>query len=112
MSLQRIIQVANFSRKQINIRMVKSDMSGKYSLLKKYLTSLPDSQNNLTLSFNEIDHILNDKLPYSAHQYREWWENETEGSHVQAQCWMDAGWSVDTVDFNRKSVKLVRKGKR
>ena len=87
-------------------------MAGKYSLLDKYLSALPINQRDITLSFGQIERIINDILPLSALRYRAWWSNETEGSHVQARGWLDAGWVVDTVDFTGKQVRLVRKGGR
>jgi hypothetical protein len=86
-------------------------MAGKYSLLEKHLSILPVSQHEVTLTFIQIERILNDKLPLSAQRYRAWWSNEIEGSHVQARAWLDADWSVDTVDFFRKQVRLVRRGR-
>ena len=39
----------------------------------------------LTLSMNEIEEILEVKLPASANKYPAWWANELEGSHTHAQ---------------------------
>jgi hypothetical protein len=89
----------------------RSEMVGKYSQLERHLSLLPFEQHEVTLSFVQIERILNDKLPLSAQRYRAWWSNETEGSHVQARAWLDAGWLVDTVDFFRKQVRLVRRGR-
>jgi len=83
-------------------------MAAKYTPLEHYLTDLPISQRDVTLSFAQIERILNDKLPLSAMQYRPWWSNEAEGSHVQARAWLDAGWKVDTVNFNGKWVRFLR----
>jgi len=83
-------------------------MSGKYAPLKNYLRDLPASQKEVTLPFEQIERILNDKLPPSAYQYQAWWANQKEGSHVEAFAWMDAGWLVDTVNFAQKWVRFVR----
>ena len=40
-------------------------MAGKYTPLENYLRDLPDSQREVTLSFEQIERILNDKLPPS-----------------------------------------------
>jgi hypothetical protein len=47
-------------------------MTGKYTPLKHYLQDLPASQMEVTLSFEQIERILNDKLPPSAFQYQAW----------------------------------------
>ena len=83
-------------------------MTGKYDPLEKYLRSLPRAQEEVTLSFESIEQVLNDKLPPSAHEHRAWWGNQQQGTHVEAIAWMDAGWMVDTVDLREKWVKFVR----
>ena len=85
-------------------------MAGKYTPLEHYLRELPSSQREVTLRFEQIESILNTKLPSSAFEYRQWWENEKEGNHVNARAWANAGWKVDTVNFSEKWVKLVRVG--
>lgn len=82
-------------------------MAGKYTPLENYLRDLPESQREVTLRFVQIERILNDKLPASAY-YRQWWENEKEGNHVNARSWSNAGWKVESLDFNEKWVKLIR----
>jgi len=83
-------------------------MAGKYTPLEKYLRDLPDSQREVTLRFEQIERILNDKLPPSAYGYQAWWENEKEGNHVNARAWANAGWKIENVDLGRKRVRLVR----
>jgi hypothetical protein len=83
-------------------------MTAKYDPLEKYLRSLPRTQEEVILSFESIEQVLNDKLPPSAHEHRAWWGNQQQGTHVEAIAWMDAGWMVDTVDLREKWVKFVR----
>lgn len=83
-------------------------MAGKYTPLEKYLDGIAPSIREITLTFEQIERILNDKLPPSAKRYKVWWSNEIEGSHVQARSWVDAGWFKESVDFARKQVRMVR----
>ena len=88
-------------------------MAGKYTPLENYLRELPAGQRDVTLGFEQIERILNDKLPSSAHEYQAWWANEKEGNHVNARAWANAGWknadwNVESVDFTRKQARLVR----
>ena len=85
-------------------------MAGKYTPLEQYFRGLPANQREITLGFEQIEKILDAKLPSSAHEYRQWWENEKEGNHVNARAWANAGWKVENVDFNKKRVVLVRAG--
>jgi hypothetical protein len=87
---------------------MQGDMAGKYAALENYLRSLPNDQKEVTLSFTQIETIINARLPSSAYGYRQWWENEKEGNHVNARAWSNAGWKVESVDFNRKQARLAR----
>ncbi len=83
-------------------------MAGKYAPFENYLRDLPASQREVTLRFQQIEKILNIKLPPSAYESRIWWEKEKEGNHVTARAWSNAGWRVDSLDLDKKWVKLVR----
>ena len=83
-------------------------MSGKYTPLENYLRDLPANQKEVVLSFKQIEKIFNYKLPASAYEDRRWWDHDTEGNHVNKRAWSNADWKVESVDFNRKQVRLVR----
>ena len=83
-------------------------MTGKYDSLERYLRGLPSSQEVVTLSFEFIEEMMKDQLPEPAHQDREWWGNQKQGTTVEASPWMDAGWLVDTADLRARSVRFVR----
>jgi len=82
--------------------------TGKYAPLQMRLTNLSHSTSYETLSFGEIEQIIGDKLPPSAHNHREWWSNHA-GSHVQARAWLEAGWEVENVDQEARTVRFRRK---
>ena len=83
-------------------------MAGKYTPLETYLRGLPASQKEVTLRFEQIERILNDKLPASAYEDQRWWMHVTEGNHVSGRSWTNAGWKVESLDVNAKWVKLSR----
>ena len=85
-------------------------MAGKYTPLEHYLRDLPESQSKVTLGFEQIERILNAKLPSSAYEDQRWWEHATEGNHVNARAWTNAGWKIESLDVNKKRVKLIRIG--
>lgn len=74
----------------------------KYAPLKKYFADLPKKQQEVTLTFAEIEAILNDKLPDSPRKYKGWWANDIRGRHVQAVAWLDAGWKMESVDLTKR----------
>jgi hypothetical protein len=83
-------------------------MTGKYTPLENYLRSLPKSKREVTLGFEQIEGILNDKLPSSAYEDRRWWDHEAEGNHVNKRSWSIAGWKIESLDVSAKRVKFVR----
>jgi hypothetical protein len=83
-------------------------MAGKYTSLEQYLRVIPATQKEVTLSFEQIEQIIHARLPPSAYEYQQWWDNEKEGNHVNARAWADAGWKIQSVDFHRKQATLVR----
>lgn len=82
-------------------------MPSKYSPLEEHLRNLPEPQKELKLTFEQIESIIKSKLPASANEMS-WWEHETEGNHVNARAWANAGWRVDTVNFQGKWVRFVK----
>lgn len=72
----------------------------KYYPLFEYLQQQPDSE-LLELSFAEVEAILGQPLPSSAHTTRAWWANSQT---AQARSWQQAKWLVDDVDFEEKYV--------
>ena len=85
-------------------------MAGKYTPFEKYLRNLPENQNEVTLSFEQIEGILNSQLPSSAYEDQRWWEHEKEGNHVNGRSWTNAGWKIGTLDVNKQKVTLIRVG--
>jgi hypothetical protein len=83
-------------------------MTGKYAPLETYLRELPESQREIMLRFEEIEGILNSKLPSSAYEDRRWWDHEKEGNHINGRSWTNAGWKVGRLEVNEKWVKFVR----
>jgi hypothetical protein len=85
------------------IRSLGEIQMGKYYPLERYLSS--QKKGTLTLNFSAIEKIIGDKLPPSAFKHRAWWANDK--AHVEALAWLNAGWSVQTVDESRLAVTFV-----
>lgn len=82
-------------------------MAGKYNAFYNWLKNRPSSETTLHLSFQQIEQIISDKLPPSAHKHSAWWANNSK-THTHAESWLDANWRVDGIDFSGKSVTFVR----
>lgn len=85
-------------------------MAGKYTPLEKYLRNLPAAQSEVTLGFDQIEGILNGKLPASAYEDHRWWQYKTEGNHRNTRSWANAGWEIQSLDVLAKQVKFFRTG--
>ena len=83
----------------------RSGNAGEYQLLYKYLRDR--FANRLVLTFAEIEDILGSGLPVSARRYPAWWSNN-EGSHVQAEAWLTAGFRTEQVDIPGEKLTFVR----
>jgi hypothetical protein len=83
-------------------------MAGKYTPLKNHLRGLAENQREVRLGFEQIEGILDSKLPASAYEDRRWWEHTTEGNHVSARAWANAGWQIEALDVHAQWVRLVR----
>ena len=80
----------------------------KYDPLEMYLLCLSGSQNEITLSFGQVENIIEDLLPPSAYAHRAWWSNDKAGQHVNARAWLDIGWKVDQVNQTEHWVRFTR----
>lgn len=73
----------------------------KYQPLLDYLHECDKGE--VTLTFAEIEALINDQLPASARTKRAWWSNRTKGA-LQASAWMKAGYRVEDVDLDEQKV--------
>jgi hypothetical protein len=87
----------NTSKNQASI------FNGKYEPLQKWFLEQNKETGLIYLSFKEIERIIGQELPYSARTYPAWWANG-DNSHYHAQSWLEAGWKVESVNFDRESV--------
>jgi DNA-binding transcriptional regulator YiaG len=61
----------------------------------------------LTVSFQELEILIDDQLPISARKGRSFWSNRRGGA-PQAAAWMDAGYHVVEVDLDQQRVRFGR----
>lgn len=83
---------------------------GKYGRLKQLFqkkTLISNLNETYTLTFAQVEDLINDNLPPSARQHRAWWANDSTSSR-QAEAWMTSGWAVDDVDLSAEVVRFKR----
>ena len=77
----------------------------RYAPLALYLEGV--QQDQVQLTFQEIERILGDSLPASARQWRSWWANDTT-RHPHAQEWLTVGWRVARIAMTEERVAFAR----
>ena len=80
-------------------------MASKYDALAAYLRRRSESPH--TMSFAAIENLIGTPLPISSHTHKSWCGNDRspDSTHSQAKYgWLAAGWEVESVDPNRRSV--------
>lgn len=70
-----------------------------------------EGHEKISLMFEQIEKIIDDKLPRSARQHRNWWANDSVG-HTQSQQWLDVGWRVSSVNIAEERVVFSLMGDR
>ena len=82
----------------------------KYDPLEKYLSVC--GQDTVTLTFGEIETIIGDALPLTAHKKRQWWENaaDEKNMHIQQKAWYRAGYrtEMNMGDINAERAVFVK----
>lgn len=80
--------------------------NSKYAPLRTYLSGR--SEPVVRMTFSSIERVLGASLPNSARQYRPWWANEHNGTHVHARAWFEAGRKTANVDLQGETVDFIR----
>jgi CBS domain-containing protein len=80
---------------------------GRYAALADWLQSQPGKVDQVQLSFNQIEEIINTDLPASARNHRAWWANDAVG-HSQSQLWLEAGWRTTYVNLSEGKITFSR----
>ncbi len=78
---------------------------GKYIPFREWLKRHP--QDNIVVTFSEIEKIIGDHLPPSARKYFRWWDN-TQGT-MAIYAILGAGFRTVMVDMENEKVRFQRK---
>ena len=71
----------------------------RYRDLTEYLKNVDSDE--ITLAYEQIEKIIQRKLPPSAYKYAAWWSN---GNRTQAISWLAAGWRIRGVDIGNSVI--------
>ena len=76
----------------------------KFGALKQYL--LLSRENNITLSFEEIESIIKNRLCKSAYSYQAYWRQSY--THIMPNTIIEAGYEIASVDLIAKKIELKK----
>ena len=62
------------------------------------------NEEDITLTFREVETIIENSLPASAFNKKNWWSNRDTSSALQAKAWVSAGYHIESVDLTQKTV--------
>ncbi len=80
-------------------------IKGKYRFLADFLHE--HGGDTITLSFEQIESLVGDKLPPSAYNYRAYWSNTD--THTISRAWMKAGYMTTYVNLLAKKVTFEKR---
>lgn len=80
--------------------------ASKYDPLRAHLELQLDDE--VPMTFAEIERILRRPLPASARRHRPWWANESGGTHTHARAWLSTGRRTRAVDLDAETVVFAR----
>lgn len=83
----------------------RAESHSRYAALANWLAE--QKQEQLLLTFEQIEDIIRSPLPDSALQLRAWWANDRVG-HSHSILWLEAGWRVVYVDLGAEQVIFAR----
>ena len=76
----------------------------RYNPLRDYLINY--RANQISLSFEHIEKIIDSRLETAAYTFKSWWKNDHK--NPQAISWLESGWEVDDVDLQQRGVVFKR----
>lgn len=79
----------------------------RYAPLALFLRGQSRDRDRLSLTFSEVEDIIQGLLPPYARQHRAFWSNDTV-SHPQSRQWLDVDWRVASVDMSNEVVAFSR----
>jgi hypothetical protein len=80
---------------------------GRYARLADWLMKHPDSATSVTVTFDQIEVVIESPLPKSAFAHRSWWANDSV-SHPQSVNWLEVGWRVANLSLTNRVVTFSR----
>jgi hypothetical protein len=78
---------------------------GKYEPLTEFLRR--QAENEIQMTFAQIERVIAAKLPPKAQKHRAWWSNSPSNS-VMTKAWLEAGFRSEQVDMEGRKLVFRR----
>jgi len=78
---------------------------GKYETFAEFLSY--SVQDDIILTFRQIELLIGEKLPESARIHSAWWSNATT-SHPHADAWLLAGYKTHNLSLDNETVSFIK----
>ncbi len=79
---------------------------GKYVKLGEHFVALKGTRQ--TLTFDQVEQVVGEKLPPVARKHAAWWANSHTKSHHWSHQWQRAGWEASSPNFTDGKVTFTR----
>jgi len=79
---------------------------GSYAKLAANLRAQNADVTSITMTFQDIERILEKELPKSAYGYRAWWANDP--TKPQSAAWLEEGWRAMALSMSERRLTFVR----
>lgn len=79
----------------------------KYKKLRDFLEKTPAHIVEISLSFSQVEIIINEKLPTTAFNTEVWWSNNRQ-NHTQCNSWLDAGFIVKEKSQKNQNIVFIK----
>lgn len=93
--------------KKPSLSLQNEPKESKYAPLADILLSQPGKIDQIKMTFEEIEGIIEGELPSSAYNHRAWWANDSTG-HPHAITWLESGWRTSSINMTEKHVTFMR----
>lgn len=105
--LKEVEKTGTITEPFLEIAEERGPKDSRYTPLIDWLQSQPGNIEQIPISFQEIEEIIDGKLPKSAYSHRAWWANDTQG-HTHSQLWLEAGWRSAYINMTNQHVTFTR----
>ena len=88
--------------------MAKQPEFRKYLPLEEWFRTQPPTAEQIELTFDQVEAILETPLPASATKLATWWTNVEPKVQSHRTAWLNHGWKVKAFDQQARWVRFVR----